>query len=108
METSLLTDEELVRACQAADHAGADFVKTSTGFAGGGATIHHLKLMRDAVSDRVQVKASGGIRTLDAAIEAIAVGVTRLGTSSSVAILDDLNGRLRGEAPATAQNDGGY
>ncbi|MGB3413894.1 MAG: deoxyribose-phosphate aldolase [Microbacteriaceae bacterium] len=108
LETSYLSDEEIVLACQAAERAGINFVKTSTGFGGGGATIPHLKLMREAVGPQVQVKASGGIRTLESVMEAMAVGVTRLGTSSSAAILDDLSGRLRGEAPKTTDSSGGY
>jgi deoxyribose-phosphate aldolase len=86
IETSLLTDEEKVIACQLADKAGANFVKTSTGFAGGGATVEDIKLMKETVSTHVEVKASGGIRDLETAKKMLAAGATRLGTSAGVAI----------------------
>lgn len=88
IETCLLTDEEKVRACQAAKAAGADFVKTSTGFSTGGATAQDVKLMRETVGEEMGVKASGGVRTKDAAIAMIESGATRIGASSSKSILE--------------------
>lgn len=99
VETCYLTDDEIVRACQCAQRAGADFVKTSTGFATpkdkdgnalpNGATVHAVTLMRETVGAVMGVKASGGIRTAQAAREMIAAGATRLGTSSGVRILTE-------------------
>ncbi len=89
IETSLLSNEEKVRACQLAKQAGADFVKTSTGFSGGGATIEDVKLMRQAVGPVVGVKASGGIRSLSDAEKMIAAGATRLGASAGVKIVQE-------------------
>lgn len=86
IETSLLTDKEKIIACQLAEKAGANFVKTSTGFAGGGATVEDIKLMKDNVSTHIEVKASGGIRDLEAAKKMLAAGATRLGTSAGVSI----------------------
>lgn len=87
IETSLLSDAEKVLACQAAVEAGADFVKTSTGFNGGGATAADVALMRQAVGPDIGVKASGGVRTLAKAKEMIDAGATRIGTSSGIAIV---------------------
>ncbi|WP_207456317.1 deoxyribose-phosphate aldolase [Desertivibrio insolitus] len=95
LETVFLTPDEIVAASKAAERAGAAFVKTSTGFAGGGATIDDLTLMRDSVSENVQVKASGGVRDLDTLLAMHAIGVTRFGTSGTKTILDDA--RARGE-----------
>ena len=89
LETSLLSNEEKVRACVAAKKAGADFVKTSTGFGGGGATVEDIKLMRETVGPLMGVKASGGIRDAKIAADMIAAGATRLGTSASIAIVTD-------------------
>ncbi len=86
IETGLLTDEEKVAACLLAKEAGADFVKTSTGFGPGGATLEDVALMRRVVGPSIGVKASGGIRTLEQAREMIAAGATRLGTNASVQI----------------------
>ena len=86
IETCLLTDEEKVMACKIAKEAKADFVKTSTGFSTGGATPSDLKLMRKTVGDSMGVKASGGIRTLDDALEAIKSGANRIGASASIKI----------------------
>jgi len=92
IESAVLTDEEIVLACQAAKEAGADFVKTSTGFhPAGGATTHAVRLMKDTVGDGMQVKASGGIRNLETALAMIDAGATRLGLSGSAAILAELN-----------------
>ncbi len=87
LECCLLTDDEKVKACEIAKQVGADFVKTSTGFSTGGATIQDVKLMRRVVGDKVGVKASGGIRDYDTAIAMIDAGATRIGASSSVAIV---------------------
>jgi deoxyribose-phosphate aldolase len=89
LETSLLSNEEKVRACAMSKKAGADFVKTSTGFGGGGATVEDIKLMRQTVGPLMGVKASGGIRDAKGAADMIAAGATRLGTSASVAIVTD-------------------
>lgn len=88
IETCLLTDDEKRIACQLSEKAGADFVKTSTGFSKGGATVEDVRLMRASVSDHVQVKASGGIRSYETALAMIEAGATRLGTSSGVAIIN--------------------
>lgn len=87
IETCLLTDEEKVKACQIAEQAGADFVKTSTGFSSGGATVEDVALMRKTVGNRLGVKASGGIKTYYAAKAMIEAGANRLGCSNSVAIV---------------------
>ena len=87
IETCLLTDEEKVRACEAAMRAGADFVKTSTGFSTGGANAHDVALMRSVVGDKLGVKASGGVRTPEDAETMIAAGANRLGTSNGVKLL---------------------
>jgi len=87
LETALLTDEEKVKACQLAKQAGADFVKTSTGFGPGGATAKDVALMRKTVGKYMGVKASGGIRDYETASEMIKAGATRIGASASVAIV---------------------
>lgn len=89
IESAALTDDEIVAVCQAAEKAGADFVKTSTGFhPSGGASEHAVALMRRTVGDRLGVKASGGIRTREAAEAMVAAGASRLGLSGSAAVLD--------------------
>ena len=88
IETCLLTDEEKRRACLLAKEAGADFVKTSTGFAAGGATAADVKLMRESVGEAMGVKAAGGIRSRADAEAMLAAGATRLGTSSGVQIVE--------------------
>ncbi len=88
LETGLLTDDEKITACRLAKRAGADFVKTSTGFGPGGATPADIRLMRDAVGPGMGIKASGGVRTREAALEMIAAGATRIGTSSGIAIIE--------------------
>lgn len=108
LETSLLDDDQIVAGCRAAEAAGADFVKTSTGFAGGGATAPHVRLMRDTVGAGVQVKASGGMRGLDALLELRAAGATRFGTSASAVILDDLAARLAGAEGTGATDETSY
>lgn len=87
LECCLLTDEEKTAACLAAKRAGADFVKTSTGFSTGGATEHDVALMRVAVGDDMGVKASGGIRTREDALRMIAAGASRIGASAGIAIV---------------------
>jgi deoxyribose-phosphate aldolase len=93
LENAYLTDDEKVRGCRLAEMAGADFVKTSTGFAPGGATHADLALMRNAVSERVQVKAAGGVRTLDDLLAVMALGVTRIGATQTKPILDEYRNR---------------
>ena len=90
LETCLLTDEQKRLGCRIADEAGAHFVKTSTGFGGGGATVEDVALMRDAVKQKLGVKASGGIRDTVTAIKMLRAGANRLGTSNSVAIVEGL------------------
>ena len=88
IETCLLTDEEKRRACLLAKEAGADFVKTSTGFSTGGATAADVRLMRESVGETMGVKAAGGIRSRADAEAMLAAGATRLGTSSGVKIVE--------------------
>lgn len=91
IESAVLSDEQIVEVCRAAERAGADFVKTSTGFhPAGGATTHAVELMRQTVGDRLGVKASGGIRDAETALAMIAAGASRLGVSASRAILAGL------------------
>ncbi|MBM4234917.1 MAG: deoxyribose-phosphate aldolase [Firmicutes bacterium] len=87
IETGLLTEEEKVSACVLAKNAGASYVKTSTGFGPGGATVADVMLMRETVGPNIGVKASGGVRDLDAALQMIKAGATRIGTSSGVSIV---------------------
>lgn len=89
IETSLLTQEEKIRACQLAVKAGADYVKTSTGFSTGGATVADIALMRETVGPHIGVKASGGVRSLADAKAMIAAGATRIGASAGVSIIHD-------------------
>ncbi|WP_445509224.1 deoxyribose-phosphate aldolase [Rossellomorea marisflavi] len=90
IETCLLTDEEKVKACKLAVEAGADYVKTSTGFSTGGATVADITLMRKTVGPDIGVKASGGVRSLEDAQNMIEAGATRLGASSGVKIIQGL------------------
>jgi len=90
LETCLLNGEAKERACRLAVSAGADFVKTSTGFSSGGATVDDVRLMRRVVGPKIGVKASGGIRTLEAVRAMLAAGATRIGASAGVAILQEL------------------
>ena len=87
IETCLLNDEEIVRACKAAKEAGADFVKTSTGFSTGGATVHAVSLMRQTVGPEMGVKASGGVRTHEDLIKMVKADANRIGTSSGAKII---------------------
>ncbi len=96
LETCLLTDEQKIRACRMAVESGARFVKTSTGFSTGGATVADVKLMRATVGPEFGVKASGGIRDTQAALAMVEAGATRLGTSAGVAIVNGLAQIRRG------------
>ncbi|GLY10009.1 deoxyribose-phosphate aldolase [Pseudobacillus badius] len=92
IETSLLTDEEKERACRLAVEAGADYVKTSTGFSTGGATEEDIRFMRKTVGPDIGVKASGGVRSQEDALNMIKAGATRIGASSGVQIVQGLKG----------------
>ncbi len=91
IETCLLTDEEKVRVCELAVKAGAHFVKTSTGFSTGGATVTDVKLMKATVGDKAEVKASGGVRTPDDLEKMVEAGATRIGTSSGIKLVQGEN-----------------
>ena len=93
LENAYLTDEQKVRGCELSEKAGADYVKTSTGYAPSGSTMDDLRLMRASVSERVKVKAAGGIRTLDLLIEGLNAGMDRCGATATAAIIDDLRAR---------------
>jgi deoxyribose-phosphate aldolase len=109
-ENAYLTDDERIRACRLTEAAGADFVKTSTGFAPGGATHDDLRLMRANTSPHVQVKAAGGVRTLDALLDVMALGVTRIGATATKTIIDDFRERKAGRQPVPTAGaaEGGY
>jgi deoxyribose-phosphate aldolase len=89
IETCLLTEEEKIRACRLSKEAGARFVKTSTGFSTGGATMEDVRLMKSVVGDSLEVKASGGVRNRDTMIQMVAAGASRIGTSNGVLIVTD-------------------
>ena len=93
LENAYLSDDQKVQACQLCEQAGADWVKTSTGFAPSGATLEDLRLMRASVSPKVQVKAAGGVRTLDMLLAVIDAGCTRSGATATAAILDEFKKR---------------
>jgi len=101
LENAYLTDEQKILACKLSEAAGADWVKTSTGFAPSGATLEDLRLMRANVSEKVQVKAAGGVRTLDAILAVIDAGVTRCGATATAAILDEFEKRPREDSRST-------
>jgi deoxyribose-phosphate aldolase len=101
-ENAYLTDDEKVRACHLTEAAGGDFVKTSTGFAPSGATHADLRLMRANTSPHVGVKAAGGVRTLDALLEVMSLGVTRIGATATETIIQDFRARKAGEGTALA------
>lgn len=101
-ENAYLTPDEIVRACHAAETAGADFVKTSTGYAPSGATHDDLRLMRANVSPRIQIKAAHGVRTLDALLAVMELGVTRIGATATQAILEDFKARKSDGATVAA------
>ena len=104
-ENAYLRADEIVRACRLSEAAGADFVKTSTGFAASGATHDDLRLMRANTSPPVQLKAAGGVRTLDALLAVMELGVTRIGATATRTILDEFKARREG-APATIASSG--
>ncbi|WP_062208926.1 deoxyribose-phosphate aldolase [Demequina oxidasica] len=115
IESAALSDEAITGACHAAEAAGADFVKTSTGFhPAGGASKHAIELMAQAVGGRLGIKASGGVRTAEAALEMIEAGATRLGLSGSAAVLDGLDeinaggSSSDGTGNASAEDSSGY
>lgn len=95
LENSYLTKVEIVNACKIVEKNGGDFVKTSTGFGGGGATVEDLKIMRQSVSARVSVKAAGGVRTLDAALAVAGLGGSRFGCTATEAIMEEAYKRER-------------
>ncbi|MCD7949133.1 MAG: deoxyribose-phosphate aldolase [Erysipelotrichaceae bacterium] len=88
IETCLLTDEEKIIACKLAKRAGADYVKTSTGFSTGGTTVHDVALMKEVVGDELKVKASGGVRSYEDMLAVIEAGASRIGTSSGVSLMN--------------------
>jgi deoxyribose-phosphate aldolase len=94
-ENAYLTDEQKVTACRLSESAGADYVKTSTGYAPTGATIEDLRLMRDSVGPAVKVKAAHGVRTLDALLAVIEAGADRCGATATAAMLDDFRDRVK-------------
>jgi deoxyribose-phosphate aldolase len=93
LENAYLDDEQTARGCRLAEQAGAHYVKTSTGFAPGGATLADVRLMRESVSPAVGVKAAGGVRTLDALLDMLDAGATRIGATATAAILDEVTRR---------------
>ena len=105
LENAYLTDAEKIMACKLAEAAGADWVKTSTGFAPSGSTLADLRLMRKTVSAKVQVKAAGGVRTLPALLDVIDAGATRCGATATATILDDFERMKSGGALETAKPD---
>jgi deoxyribose-phosphate aldolase len=114
-ENAYLTDDEKIRACRITAAAGGDFVKTSTGFAATGATHDDLRLMRANTPAHIQVKAAGGVRTLDALLEVMALGVTRIGATATETIIEDFRERKTrerqaavGAAAATLGEPGAY
>ena len=90
LETCYLSNSEITTACRIAEKAGADFVKTSTGFGTAGATLEHIKLMKQSIGDHMKIKASGGIRDKETAVEYINAGADRIGTSSGIQIVSGL------------------
>jgi deoxyribose-phosphate aldolase len=102
LENAYLTDDEKITGCRISEAAGAHFVKTSTGFAPGGTTLEDIRLMRATVSESIQVKAAGGVRTLDTLLTLHQAGATRFGATATEAILDDYAARARGERPLAA------
>jgi deoxyribose-phosphate aldolase len=109
-ENAYLTDDEKIRACRLTEAAGGDFVKTSTGFAPSGATHDDLRLMRANTSPHVGVKAAGGVRTLDALLDVMALGVTRIGATATETMILDFRARKAGQGAAVASpvEAGGY
>ena len=91
IETCLLTDDEKIEMCRIISETGADFIKTSTGFSSGGATLHDIRLFKANVAPHVRIKAAGGVKTVEDAIQFIEAGADRLGTSSLARLLMDNN-----------------
>jgi deoxyribose-phosphate aldolase len=108
LETGFLSEDEIVAGCRAAERAGAAFVKTSTGFAPGGATAPHIALMRASVGPSMQVKASGGVRDLDTLQELHDLGATRFGTSGSASLVAAARARDAGETVGARPDSGSY
>ena len=108
LETALLDEEQIARGSRLTEAGGADFVKTSTGFAGGGATAAHVRLMRGSVGEGVQVKASGGVRSYTDALAMLEAGATRLGTSGSAVILGEARRIDAGEDATGAVDSSSY
>jgi deoxyribose-phosphate aldolase len=111
LENAYLPDDKKVEACRIAERAGADFVKTSTGYAPSGATIEDLKLMRATCSAKVRVKAAGGVRTLDAVLACRAAGCSRVGATATIAIMEDAYKREKDGTlcePADSKLEKGY
>jgi deoxyribose-phosphate aldolase len=108
LETAYLDLAEIERGSRLTEAGGAAFVKTSTGFGGGGATLEHVRLMRATVGPDTQVKASGGVRGLDTALAMLDAGATRLGTSASATILGELRAIEAGEGPTGATDGASY
>lgn len=96
-ENCLLTDDEKIRLCEIASEVKPAFIKTSTGFSTGGATVHDVRLMREHVCPEVQVKAAGGIRTADAFLDMVRAGATRIGCSAGIPIIEELKRRFDAE-----------
>ena len=105
LENAYLDRDQKILGCQLAEIAGAHFVKTSTGFASSGATIEDITLMRATVSDHVQVKAAGGVRSLDTLLTLVAAGAARFGATATATILDDLGARHPSSQPAAGWDD---
>ena len=89
IETSYLSDEEIIKACEICEEAGVDFVKTSTGFSSAGAKVEHIRLMRETLGKQTGIKASGGIKTKEQALAMIEAGADRLGTSSGIQLISE-------------------
>ena len=95
LETSQLSSHEIIAACKIAQVAGADYVKTSTGFNGQGATQENVRLMKSVVGDKMKVKASGGVKTVDDCVVMMEAGAERIGTSNGVGIMDEAEDLLK-------------
>jgi len=107
-ENAYLTDEEKITACKLSEAAGADWVKTSTGFAPGGATLDDLRLMRANVGETMQIKAAGGVRTLPALLDVIDTGTTRCGATATVTILDDFKKMKEGQPVSESKPEAAF
>ena len=105
LETFFLNDDQKVAACRISQQAGADYVKTSTGFLGGGATVHDIALMRRTVGSALGVKASGGVRTYEDAVAMIQAGASRIGASAGLKIIQGPSQPATGEVAALPKLD---